>query len=111
VRQHVLVLLHLEWHPGLQLCALLRALQVRKHEEWLLHHLHQRRRAVLRDAAGLLRLPGMLLQVRLLLLRLLRQYALLLRKLRGLSRQTLGFPLGRGSAIPTLDPFMAQVCH
>ena len=78
VRRHLLVLLHLEWHSGLQLQSLLRSLQVREHEGRLLHHLHQRRRQVLRDAPGLLRLLGMLLQERLLLLRLLRQHLLLL---------------------------------
>jgi hypothetical protein len=85
VRRHLLVLLHVERRTDLQSVAVLRALQMREHEEWLLHHLHQRRREVLRDAPGLLRLPGMLLQERLLLLRLLRQHALLLRHLRGLS--------------------------
>jgi len=85
VRRHLFVLLHVERRTDLQSVAVLRALQMREHEEWLLHHLHQRRREVLRDAPGLLRLPGMLLQERLLLLRLLRQHALLLRHLRGLS--------------------------
>jgi hypothetical protein len=74
--------LHLEWRASLQLRALLRPLQVRKHEEWLLHYLHQRRRQVLRYAASLLRLPRNVLQERLLLLCLLRQHLLLLRHLR-----------------------------
>jgi len=78
VRRHLLLQLHLERHPGLQLQPVLRPLQVRKHEGRLLHHLHQRRRQVLRDAAGLLRLPGNVLQERLLLLRLLWQHLLLL---------------------------------
>jgi len=84
VRRHLLMLLHLERHPGLQLQPVLRSLQVREHQGRLLHHLHQRRHEVLRDAAGLLRLPGMLLQERLLLLRLLRQHLLLLRHMRSL---------------------------
>jgi hypothetical protein len=81
----VLVLLHLERHSGLQLQPVLRPLQVREHERRLLHHLHQRRREVLRDAAGVLRLPGNLLQERLLLLRLLRQHLLLLWHMRSVS--------------------------
>jgi hypothetical protein len=85
VRRHLLVPLHLERHSGLQLQPVLRPLQVRKHERRLLHHLHQRRQQVLRHAAGLLRLPGNVLQERLLLLRLLRQHLLLLRHVRGLS--------------------------
>ena len=80
----LLLLLHLERCADLQLVAVLRALQMREHQERLLHHLHQRRREVLRNAAVLLRLPGMLLQERLLLLRLLRQHLLLLRHMRGL---------------------------
>ena len=55
---------------------------MREHEGWLLYHLHQRRREVLRDAAGLLRLPGVLLPGRLLLLRVLWQHARLLRNVR-----------------------------
>jgi hypothetical protein len=85
VRRHLLVLLHLERHSGLQLQPLLWPLQVRKHEGRLLRHLHQRRQQVLRHAAGLLRLSGNVLQERLLLLCLLRQHVLLLRDVRGLN--------------------------
>jgi len=90
VRRHLLVLVHLEWHPGLQLQSVLRPLQVREHEGRLLHHLHERGRQVLRDAAGLLRLPGNLLQERLLLLRLLRQYLLLLWDVRSVGQRNQG---------------------
>jgi len=88
VRRHLLVLLHVERHSGLQFQPVLRPLQVREHEGRLLHHVHQRRREVLRDVAIVLRLPRMLLQERLLLLRFVRQHLLLLRDVRGL-RNTL----------------------
>jgi len=84
VRRHLLVLLHLERHSGLQFQPVLWPLQVREHQGRLLHHLRQRRREVLRDAAIVLRLPRSLLQERLLLLRLLRQHLLLLRHVRSL---------------------------
>jgi hypothetical protein len=77
------VLLHVERHSGLQFQPVLWPLQVREHEGRLLHHVHQRRREVLRDASIVLRLPRMLLQERLLLLRLLREYVLLLWDVRG----------------------------
>jgi len=104
VRRHLLVQLHVERHSGLQLQPVLRALQVREHEGRLLHYLHQRRQQVLRHAAGLLRLPGVLLQERLLLLRLLRQYLLLLRHVRSVRKQRRGRFIANvvvGTAHPT----------
>jgi hypothetical protein len=48
---------------------------VRVHQGRLLHQLHVGRQGLLRDSAIVLRLPGNLLQERLLLLHLLQQHA------------------------------------
>ena len=80
------LLLRQRRQADLQLQSVLLPMHVRKHQRRLPHHLHQRRQRVLRNAGSLLRLPGMLLPERLLLLRLLRQQVRLLRHVRGLIR-------------------------
>jgi hypothetical protein len=75
----VLVLRDSQWPDRLPVQPHLRHLQVRVHGRRLLHHLLQRRQGVLRDSAVLLRNARMLPEVRLLLLHLLQQHALLLR--------------------------------
>lgn len=85
MRWDVQLRLHLERHSGLQLQSVLRPLPVREHVRRVLHHLHQRRQGLLRDAASVLRVPPLLLRIGLLLLRLLRRHAVLLRHV--LSRQ------------------------
>ena len=57
-------------------------LQVRIHEGWLLHQLHERRQGLRGDDPSLLQLPEHLLRERLLLLHLLQQHAGLLRHVR-----------------------------
>ena len=59
---------------------MLRDVQVRADQGRLLHLLHQRRQGLLRNAASLLRLSGLLLRERLLLLHLVRQHVRLLRQ-------------------------------
>jgi hypothetical protein len=52
----VQLLLHVQRHGMLQVLIHQLPLQMRNDERRLLHHLHQRRQAMLRNAASLLRL-------------------------------------------------------
>jgi hypothetical protein len=81
VRRAVQLLLHVQRHGMLQMLICQLPLQMRNDERRLLHHLHQRRQAMLRNAASLLRLLHEVLRKRLLLLRVLQQHASLLRHL------------------------------
>jgi hypothetical protein len=78
-RRVVLVLCDAQRPDRLPVQPHLRHLQVRIHGGRLLHHVLQRRQGLLRDFAVLLRNARVLPEVRLLLLRLLQQHALLLR--------------------------------
>src|SRR4051794_20412439 len=60
----------------------LRSMQVRIHERWLLHQLHERRQGMLRHDSGVLQLSEAMLRERLRLLHLLQQHTGLLRHLR-----------------------------
>jgi hypothetical protein len=57
-------------------------MQVRVHEGWVLHQLHERRQGLLRDDPSLLQLLVAMLREWLRLLHLLQQHAGLLRHLR-----------------------------
>ena len=74
----------LERHSLLPGQPVLRHVQVRAHQGRLLHHLHQRRQGLLRNAPGPVRLPRMLLRERLLLLHFVRQHVRLLRQVRSI---------------------------
>ena len=80
-RRLLQLLLHAQRHSVLPMHVRQLPLQVRVHHRRLLHHLHQRRQAALRPVAGLLRMLRKVLRKRLLLLRVLRQHAGLLRHL------------------------------
>jgi hypothetical protein len=81
VRWLLQLLLHAKRHSVLQLHVCQLPLQVRVHRRWLLHHLHQRRQAMLQHAAMLLRLLLEVLRKRLLLLCVLQRHTDLLRHL------------------------------
>jgi hypothetical protein len=81
VRRLLQLLLHAKRHSVLQLHVCQLPLQVRVHRRRLLHHLHQRRQAMLQYAAMLLRLLLEVLREWLLLLRVLQRHTGLLRHL------------------------------
>jgi hypothetical protein len=90
VRRLLQLLLHAKRHSVLQLHVCQLPLQVRVHRRRLLHHLQQRRQAVLQLPTGLLRLLLEVLRQRLLLLCVLQRHPGLLRHLLSIEPQFAG---------------------